>query len=133
MFSFSLLSGLRKLLNPIALFFALIGLAACDPGAFGPVTSSPSFDSSKPVQVALLVPSGSGSSTDELVAQNLENAARLAIADLNGVDVALRVYATAANPQTAASQATKAVQEGAVVILGPLYAEAANAAGLAVA
>ena len=37
------------------------------------------------VQVALLVPSGSGQSQDELFGANLENAARLAMADLSGV------------------------------------------------
>jgi hypothetical protein len=83
--------------------------------------------------VALLVPSGSGNAQDAFLAQNLENAARLAISDLNGVSINLRVYSTAGNPQQAANAAVTAVNEGAKIILGPLYGEAANAAAVAVA
>ena len=83
--------------------------------------------------VALLVPSGSGQATDDLIARGLENAARMAIADLGGVNIDLRVYPTAANPDTAAAMATKAVDEGARIILGPFYALEANKAGAAVA
>ncbi|MEP1535979.1 MAG: penicillin-binding protein activator [Paracoccaceae bacterium] len=134
MFNFSIFSGLRKGIASIFAPLAILGLAACDPGALGSLTTSgPKLDTSKPVPVALLVPRGSGSSSDDLIAQNLENAARMAMSDLNGVDIDLRVYATSANPQIAASQAAKAVNEGAQVIIGPLYAEAANAAGVAVA
>ncbi|MEO9820551.1 MAG: penicillin-binding protein activator [Paracoccaceae bacterium] len=134
MFNFSIFSGLRKGIASIFAPLAILGLAACDPAALGSLTTSgPALDTSKPVPVALLVPRGSGSSSDDLIAQNLENAARMAMSDLNGVDIDLRVYATSANPQIAASQAAKAVNEGAQVIIGPLYAEAANAAGVAVA
>jgi len=64
---------------------------------------------------------------------NLENAARMAMADLNGVQVDLRVYNTGADPVQAASVANLAVNDGAKILLGPLFAEAANAAGVAVA
>lgn len=122
-----------------ARLFALISLgwlAACDPigtiaGGDGP--SGPALPPGAPVQVALLVPGGSGDPTDDLLSRNLENAARLAIADLNGVQIDLRVYSTAANPAQAASVAAAAVADGAQIILGPLYAEDANAAGVAVA
>ena len=133
-FNFSIFSGLRKRIASIFAPLAFLGLAACEPGALGSLnTSGPTLDASKPVPVALLVPRGSGSASDNLIAQNLENAARMAMSDLNGVEIDLRVYATSGDPQIAASQAVKAVDEGAQVILGPLYAEAANAAGVAVA
>lgn len=121
---------LRLLFLP---FFALL-LAACDPIALGGIGSSnaPQIDTSAPIPVALLVPRG-GSGSDELLAQNLENAARLAIRDLDGVQVDLRVYATAGDAGRAASVAAQAVSEGAKIILGPVYGEAANAAGVAVA
>ncbi len=45
----------------------------------------------------------------------------------------LRVYATAGNPAQAAQVATAAVADGAKIILGPVYAEEANAVGLATA
>lgn len=121
---------LRLLLLPL---LALI-LAACEPMATGSIASSggPQIDPKAPVPVALLVPRG-GSASDNLLAQNLENAARLAIRDLDGVQVDLRVYPTAGTAAMAASAATQAVNEGAKIILGPVYAEAANAAGVAVA
>ena len=93
----------------------------------------PTINTSKPVPVALLVPRGSAQAGDALLAQSLENAARLAIADLNGVQIDLRIYDTAGNPQQAATAATTAINDGARVILGPVYAEAANAAALAAA
>ena len=122
----------RAVLMPLA----ALALAACDPSALtylGGISGGPRTDTSDPVPVALLVPRGSGQASDDLLARNLENAARLAMRDLNGVEIDLRVYGTAGNPQTAASQAALAVNDGARIILGPLYAEAANAAGVAVA
>ena len=122
----------RAVLMPLA----ALALAACDPSALtniGGISGGPRIDTSEPVPVALLVPRGSGQASDDLLARNLENAARLAMRDLNGVEIDLRVYGTAGNPQTAASQAALAVNDGARIILGPLYAEAANAAGVAVA
>lgn len=109
-------------------------LAACTPVSIGGLTGGggPKIDPSAPVPVALLVPRG-GSQADELLAQNLENAARLAMKDLGGVEIDLRVYGTAGNASQAATAATQAVNDGAKIILGPVYAEAANAAGVAVA
>ncbi|MEP2418593.1 MAG: penicillin-binding protein activator [Marinomonas sp.] len=110
--------------------FAVI-LAACQPVAMsGANSGGPKIDTSAPVPVALLVPRG-GSASDELLATNLENAARLAMRDLDGVEVDLRVYGTAGNASKAAAVASQAVNEGAKIILGPVYGEAANAAGVA--
>ncbi|MCA0905792.1 penicillin-binding protein activator [Ruegeria marisrubri] len=100
-------------------------LAACEPGGIG---GGPSIDTSNPVPVALLVPR----SGDAALAQSLENAARMAMSDLPNVKIDLRVYDTAGNPTTATAVAQQAVAEGAKIIVGPVYAQAANAAGLAV-
>lgn len=114
----------------LALLSGLL-LSACDD--MGMPSTGPAVDTDKPVTVALLVPRNSGQSGDAILAQSLENSARMAIADLGGNSrVDLRVYDTAGSAATAAAQATKAVDEGASIILGPVYAEAANAAGLAV-
>jgi len=120
----------------LAMLAALAALTACvEIGApvAGGGTAGPPIDPSAPVQVALLVPSGSGAATDDFIARNLENAARLAISDLSGVAIDLRVYSTAGDPAQAASAAAMAVNDGASIILGPVYAEEANAAGVAVA
>lgn len=132
---FAFLTTARKAVRPAAFAAFAVGLAACDasmiPSAGGATSGGPKIDPSKPVRVALLIPkSDSGAAP---VAQALENATRLAISELSGVNIDLKVYDTAGNTAQAAAQAQLAVDEGARIILGPLFGEAANAAGLAVA
>ncbi len=124
------ISTVPALLGRILLFLGALWLAACEPI---PVGGGAGLDAGTPVPVALLVPRGSGAAGDEILAKNLENAARLAIADLDGVKIDLRVYPSGSTGPEAATAALKAVDEGARIILGPVYAEAANAAGVAVA
>ncbi len=126
---FSVCKPTRKLAKTAIALATVAFLAACDavPNAGGP-----SINASEPVPVALLVPSGSGQSGDAALASSLENAARLAMSDLPNVTIDLRVYDTAGNAGTAAAAAQQAVADGAKIILGPVYAQAANAAGLAV-
>ncbi len=130
----SIFGTIRKVASRLALASAALWLAACDPTmiAGGPVTGQ-KIDPSAPVRVALLIPSGSGQGQLDIIARDLENAAKLAVADLDGVAIDLRVYSTGGSPAQAASVATRAVDDGAKIILGPLFAEGANAAGLAVA
>ncbi len=131
MFSFSSFSP-----KPVTLALAAaasFSLAACDPVSLNSGASGPSINTSKPVQVALLVPKGSGQASDQQIAQSLENAARLAMGDLDGVTIDLRVYDTAGSANQAAAVAAQAASDGAKIILGPLYAQSANAAGLATA
>lgn len=132
---FAVLTPARKLIARFTVLLSVLWLAACEPIALGPVggNSGQNIDPTAPVPVALLVPRGSGNSSDELLAQNFENAARLAISDLEGVKIDLRVYGTAANPARAQEAGLQAVAEGAKVIIGPLYAESANAVAVAVA
>jgi hypothetical protein len=127
-----MLSVIRLARKSLGRLFSVLGvtvLSACV--AAGPGTAPPGNGGS--VQVALLIPSGSGQSQDELFGQNLENAARLAMADLSGVNIDLRVYRTGGSPAQASALARQAVDEGAQVILGPFYSEEANSAGVAVA
>lgn len=121
----------RKSLGQLVLVLFALVLPACVPST-GPV-GGPATDAAGAVQVALLIPSGSGQAQDELFGQNLENAARLAMADLSGVTIDLRVYRTGGSPAQASAMAAQAVNEGAQVILGPFYSEEANAAAAAVA
>ena len=127
---FAVFSMARKSLVKGFIVLSMVALASCQTV---PTGRGVSINTNAPVPVALLVPSGSGQASDELLAQSLENAARLAISDLDGVRIDLRVYSTAGQPATAAAAATRAVDEGARIILGPVFAQAANAAGVAVA
>lgn len=127
----SFLLSARKSLGQAAAALAFLALAACQPTG-GP-SGGPSIDSSAPVPVALLVPGGSGQASDELLARSLQNAARMAITDLGNVQIDLRVYNTAGQPGQAQAMAVKAIDEGAKIILGPVFAQEANAAGVAAA
>lgn len=133
---FAFLASARKALTRGVFLSGALALAACQPISIGGGNSSgggagPTIDTSKPVPVALLIPKSSGSAGT--VATSLENAARMAIADLTSVKIDLRVYDTGGSTEQAAALAQKAVADGAQIILGPLFADAANAAGVAVA
>lgn len=124
---------MTKIGKKVQSFVAISALAlmtACAP-TMPTTTTGPKFDTSKPVPVALLVPQSSDATAQ--IAADLENAARLAAAQLDDLEIDLRVYDTAGDATVAASVAQQAVDDGAKIILGPLYAEAANAAGTAVA
>ncbi|KIC27642.1 penicillin-binding protein activator [Leisingera sp. ANG-M6] len=125
---FAVFKRARKAALTAAAALSAIALSACDPIAVG---TGPTINTSKPVPVALLVPRGSAQQGDSVLAKSLENAARMAIADLDGVQIDLRVYDTAGSPEVASGAAQQALKDGARVILGPVYAEAANAAGIA--
>ena len=126
---FAVLSAARKSIKKLALALSFTALAACDPGALQ-VGGGPTINTSKPVPVALLVPYESQQGGDVALAQSLENAARLAMADLQGVTIDLRVYATGGQAERASAAASQAVQDGAKIILGPVYGGSAKLAGI---
>ena len=129
----SVLSLARKSASALVALFTALALAACVPTPNLGGNSGPRIDTSAPVPVAFLVPGGSGQASDELLARSLENAARLAMNDLANVRIDLRVYKTAGQPGTAQAMAIKAADEGAKIILGPVFAQEANATGVAMA
>jgi ABC-type branched-subunit amino acid transport system substrate-binding protein len=100
-----------------------LALAACQvgpPTQVGPAPG-PSVDLSEPVRVALLVPLGTGDPGREEIGQSLLNAARLAERDLQAVALDMRVYETGGTASGGNSAARRAVEEGAQVIVGPLF------------
>jgi ABC-type branched-subunit amino acid transport system substrate-binding protein len=119
----------RKPLLVLVALFSALWLAACQPAG---TAGGPTIDTRSEVPVALLVPR-SGANDGPALSRSLENAARLAIADLQGAQIDLRVYDTAGQPQQAAAAAVQAVQDGAKIIIGPVFAQSAAAAGNAVA
>lgn len=131
----NLISGTKGWSGPRRGFLAAalaVVLVACDMPA-GPMAGGPSVDTRRPVTVALLVPGGSNDQGRQVLAQSLENAARLAVADLQGVQLDLRVYQTGGNADRAAQVAAQAVNDGAGIIVGPLFADSATAVGRTVA
>jgi len=122
---------------PRRAFLGLAGaavLAGCGDLALpGPGRPGPRVDPAQPVVVALLVPGGSADQGQQILASNLENAARMAVADLSGVQIDLRVYATEGRPERAVEVARQAIGDGARIILGPVLGPEAAAVGPAVA
>ena len=113
----SVLNLARKPLGKIGLYLIFIlGLVACTTNSIPSLTARPDG----PVKVGLLVPSGTGEARDELLASSLENAARLAIADLAAVHpntvIELKIYQTWGQPAKAAEVALQAVSEGTEII-----------------
>ena len=117
--------------KPLLAALALVSsfwLAACEaPTGMG----GPSINTRAAVPVALLVPQSAPEGA--ALSQSLENAARLAMADLQGAQIDLRVYDTGSQPAQAANAAIQAVQDGARIILGPVFGDQAAAASRAVA
>lgn len=126
-------AGLRHVLLKAATVVSALFLAACEPTggttqASGPETG-PLIDPSEPVRVALLAPGGTGSDDLEWLARSLKNAARMAAADAQGATIDLRVYDSGASTESAVAQANAAADAGAQIVLGPLFADSANAVG----
>jgi hypothetical protein len=129
-YSTTILNGRRALLGGVM----ALSLAACvDVTTTGSTNSNakdgPRLNPNETVKVALLVPSGSGDVNQENLANNLVRAAEMAIADHPSAKIDMRVYATHGNPSQAASAASTAISNGAKIIIGPLFAESANAVG----
>ena len=129
---FTAFSPLRKAPRYLMLSFVAVILAACEMALPGG-GAGPQVRSGTPIEVAMLLPYGSANAGDDLVARSLENAARMAASDQNGVQIELTVYNTAGDPAQAATVARQAVRDGARVIIGPLRSDAAAAVGVAVA
>ncbi|QGX97316.1 penicillin-binding protein activator [Roseovarius faecimaris] len=113
------------------IFTAMWLVAACQPVSLGGGNGATAPGAA--VAVALLVPHGAASPQEQKLARDLERAARLAVADLQGVQIDLRVYGTAGSAARAQEAALNAVADGAKIIIGPLHAESANAVAVAVA
>jgi outer membrane PBP1 activator LpoA protein len=117
----------RQLLVPAAIGFALL-ISACTTGKKAPTAAPPPPSAvtapAKPTalpeaaqnRVALLVPL---TGPNAPVGQSIANAANMALLDAGDTRVNLRVYDTGSG---AAAAASKAVGDGAKLILGPLLA-----------
>ena len=111
-----------------------LALAACAPGTGARVDDGIAVDPGQPVRVALILPYGTGDPGRDAIARSLENAARLAQADVRDATIDLAVYASAGTTAGGAAAAQQAVAEGAKIIVGPLFStETAGAQPVAAA
>lgn len=79
------------------------------------------------VKVGLILPLSSPGNAGQ-VGQSMRSAAELAISEFNNPDLQLLVKDDGGTPQGAQAAAQQALDEGAVVILGPLFAQSVQAA-----
>lgn len=127
-----MISVLRLFRNPWSIV-GLVGITAILAGCQMSGPSGGARLSGQSVQVAMLLPMTSLQGGDAVIARSLENAARLAAADLDGMAIEITVYDTQGDAARAANAAREAVAAGADVIVGPLRSDAAAAVGVAVA
>jgi ABC-type branched-subunit amino acid transport system substrate-binding protein len=118
----------RRLTRFLMVLLVPVVLVGC--GFFNFNTGGPRVN--RNVQVAMLLPVTSDRGGDSVIARSLENAARMAATQHEGLTIDIRVYDTAGQAEQAASVARQAVREGADVIIGPLRSDAAAAVGVAI-
>jgi len=78
-------------------------------------------------QVALLIPLGSDKPNIAALAMKMQNAAKLAVQNIRGATIDLRVYDTAGTAETARNVASLAISDGADLIVGPLFSHSVEA------
>lgn len=80
-----------------------------------------------PARVALLLPLSGGTAETRNVAEALAKAAELAIFDSKNTDILLMPRDDGGTPAKAAAAAAKAINDGAEIIIGPLFAASVTA------
>src|SRR5690625_3106601 len=125
------MSRLSRLIAPAALLCGVL-LAACAPhiASETPLPEAkpaPAAPKEGPVTVALLAPSTSSDQNVAQLGKAVADAARLAERDLNDPELKLRVYDTRGDAREAERVARQALDEGASLILGPLFGESTRA------
>ncbi len=136
------IAGHARLACRTVLLLAAAGaLAACastfggPPESVGPVQDQNVVEGppggligSGATRVALILPLSAGGNAG-IAAQSMKNAAEMALAEFKNPDIQLLVKDDGGTPQGAQLGAQQALQEGAQIIVGPLFAPAVNAVG----
>jgi ABC-type branched-subunit amino acid transport system substrate-binding protein len=131
----------RTLLRSAALASLATALSACagntldnfSTPAAAPPGQAPQAQQMTPigtgnVRVALLLPL-SAQGNAGVAALSMKNAAELAIAEFKNPDIQLLVKDTGGTPQGTQAVTQQALDEGAQIIIGPLFAQSVSAAG----
>ncbi len=84
-------------------------------------------DTQIPARVTLLLPLSSPAAGNRAVADALEHAAELAIFDAKNPRILLMPRDDGGTPEKAVAAATKAIDDGAEIIVGPLFANSVSA------
>ncbi|HWV51369.1 penicillin-binding protein activator [Pseudorhodoplanes sp.] len=131
----------RRRFTLSALSLAATGLSGCAGNGGGSLSEAPPPAPAGPQQpgseigsghykVALILPLSSGGNAG-MAAQSMKNAAEMALAEFSNPDIQFLIKDDAGNPQLARMVAGQAMDEGAQIILGPLFAQSVQAVGSA--
>lgn len=80
------------------------------------------------VKVGLILPLSAGGNAG-LAGQAMRNAAEMALAEFSSPNIQILVEDDAGNANTAATVAQQAIDQGATIIVGPLFAQSVNSVG----
>jgi len=133
----------RRQFGASALSFAAAGLAGCagnNIGAGSGLGESAGIPGHPPqaaseigagqYKAALILPLSAGGNAG-LAAQSMKNAAEMALAEFSSAEIQLLIKDDRGSPQQARMVAGEAMDEGAQIILGPLFAQTVQAAASA--
>ena len=132
----------RRVLRLAAVFLSSTALAACtsgtfdrlgieNPGAPGPAPGEApgaSAIGTGQVRVGLILPLSAPGNAG-IAAQSMRNAAELAITEFKNPDIQLLVKDDTGTPQGAQQAAQQALNEGARILIGPIFAQSVSAVG----
>lgn len=135
-------------------FIASMGITGCvtqpkapppapppPPVAVGPTTPSthpltadspeflrlPNLPAGTPIRVGILLPFSNGSSATRALAQSMLKAAELALFDAHNQNIVLMTADEGGSPEAAANGARNLLNQGAEIIIGPLFAASVTA------
>jgi ABC-type branched-subunit amino acid transport system substrate-binding protein len=108
--------------------FSIPNPFSSEPAGGGPPTAPqrPAVVGSGQVKVALILPLSAGGNAG-VAAQSMKNASEMALAEFLNPNLQLLVKDDAGSPQGAQAAAQQSVDEGAEIILGPLFASSVPA------
>jgi ABC-type branched-subunit amino acid transport system substrate-binding protein len=86
-------------------------------------------DNRVPVRVGIMLPYSNGSSATRALAQAMMKSAELALFDAHNPDILLLSADEGATPAASAAAVRSLLSQGAEIIVGPLFAQAADAVG----
>ncbi len=105
-------------------FFSNTPPPAANPPPGAPVTTIGTGQ----VKVGLILPLSAGGNAG-LAGQSMRNAAEMALAEFNSPNLQVLVEDDAGNADNARAAAQQTLEQGAAIILGPLFAQSVNAVG----
>jgi branched-chain amino acid transport system substrate-binding protein len=82
-----------------------------------------------PVRIGMLLPFNDGSAATRALAASMMKSAELAVFDSGNPDILIITEAEGATPEASAEAARSLLQQGAEIIIGPLFAQATEAVG----